>query len=1159
MKKNGNQCCLFKEWHKLLFVMRLSIVLMLIGIMHVTATVNSQTRVSVKASNQKVGEVLKQIESESGIRFFYKEEHVDANRAISISAKDETIEEVLSEIFEGTSVEYRFFGNELILLSTSEDSANSTVHYQAQQREVKGIVRDKNGEPLPGVNVYEKGNPTHGVITGIDGGYSINVGSSDVILIFSFIGYEDQELNTAGRQEINVTLIEEFTDLNEVVVIGYGTKAKATVTGAVSTVSSDVLKDQPQPSVVNSLQGIVPGLQITRGGGSIGDEGQGIQLRGVTSKSDPGVLVIIDGIPQSFTSALGLSNLNPADVESMTVLKDAQAAIYGARAAGGVILITTKKGKKGKPQFNYTNNFALRVPGKTPDKVNLNQMIEMSVDAWESDGQTTHAWSKLAENYPYDLSSGEVLIGQGPFPDTPDIIATDFDWWDYIFGNALTQKHDFSVSGAGDKSNYFLSVGYLKEESMLNYGENQHKKYFTRAKYDYQVTDWLNIGTNWSLEKKELIRPYELESTDWGRFYWTMENTYSSQVPFNPAGNTYGWGGGDFRTPRAWLEKNGDEKIENYRIRPTFEFTMTPLEGLQIKGQYSLFIDFYDVAWQKKHFKVYSWENNFLSQNIRPEDNAAGSKYHKHTQQVVNLYANYSKKINNHNFDLMVGGAHEETWRRGFEASIMNLITPTLPVMNIGDPDTRWIQEFANDWAIKSFFSRLSYNYAGRYFVEATMRRDGSSKFADGHRWGTYPGVSGGWILTEENFMGNVKKYVEYLKLRASYGELGNQANVGLYDHFATIGTGNVYPFGSYASPSRSPAAWVNGMTSLTRTWETIKTKNIGIDAYFLNNRLGVTADYFIKNTEGMLVGREYPKVLGAEPPKVNGGSLEVKGYELSVNWRDKINDFNYSIQFNLSDNKAKVTSLEDTQVPWHGRNDFVEGYAPGTYFLFQYGGKIQDEATLERYKQIEGVPGNLRVGDIMVNDLDGDGVLEKRLYDPGNPEESGDLIPVVNDNIRYQFSSVITCGYRNFDFSATLQGVGKWMVFDNALPLGGGWWKMPELRYYNKTWTPDNIDSKYPRLTADGGIGGWNYQQTDAGYKLYDNKYLRLKSITLGYTLPKNLVQKVGIGNCRVYFSGFDLFELQNIPKHSDPERPFVAMFTPFARTFSMGLDLTF
>lgn len=1143
-----------KLWKsKMLRTMRFTLFAILISISQVWAanSYSQTTRLSLNLKNTTIRYVLNEIEDNSEFYFIYDASIVDVEKEISVAFKNKKVDEILDGMFEGSNVIYKI-DNRQIVLSTLLSGKDSS-----QERKITGKVQDSSGEPLPGVTVLIKGT-SNGTITDINGNFSISDIDAKTILQVSFIGMKTQEVLVGEQFSVNVVLEKDAIGIEEVIAIGYGTKSKATLTGAVSSVSSEILKDKPQPSIVNSLQGAIPGLQITRSGGSIGDENQGIQLRGVTSKNDPGVLVIVDGIPQSFTSALGLSNLNPADVENVVVLKDAQAAIYGARAAGGVILITTKNGKKGKPKFHYTNNFALRVPAKTPEKVDLNQMIEMSVDGWTSDGHTNHKFSKLASEYPYNLD-GTVLRGYGPFPDTPDIVLAYTDWWDYIFGSALSQKHDFSVSGATERSNYFLSVGYLKEESMLNYGDNEHKKYFTRAKYKYDVADWLNISANFYLEKKDLVRPSELESSSWGRFYWTMENTWSSQVPFNPDGNTYGFGGGDFRTPRAWLEKNGNENIENYRIRPTFEFTLNPIKDLEIKGQYSLFIDFYDVAWQTKHFSVYSWDNVWLSQNRRPNKNAVGSKYHKHTQQVANLYANYKKKIKKHSFDVMLGASHEETWRRGFEASIEDLITTTLPVLNIGDPDTRYIKEFANDWAINSYFGRFSYNYSNKYFLEATMRYDGSSKFADGHRWGSFPGVSAGWIITEESFMNEVKEVVPYLKFRASYGEMGNQANVGLYDHFALINTGGVYPFGSFASPSRTPSAWVGGMTSETRSWETIKSKNLGIDAYLFDERLGITVDYFIKNTEGLLVGREYPAVLGATPPTVNGGSLEVKGYEVSLTWKDKIDDFRYSVQLNLSDNKAKVTSLEDSQIPGYGWKSFIEGYAPGTLFAYQYDGYIQSEEELEEYKKIEGVPGNLRVGDAKFIDADGDGILEPRIYDPNNPENSGDMRALANNTKRYQYSSVINLGYKNFDFSATLQGIGKWMVTDGEAPLGGGWWRMPEKRYYGKTWTEDNPNSTYPRLTANGGINGWNYRLSDAPYKLYNNRYLRLKSVTLGYTLPKNWVRKAKLDNCRVYFSGFDLFEFQRIPKYSDPERPFVAKFTPFPRSFSMGLDLTF
>jgi TonB-linked SusC/RagA family outer membrane protein len=870
-------------------------------------------------------------------------------------------------------------------------------------------------------------------------------------------------------------------------------------------------------------------------------------------------LIIIDGIPQSFTSSTGLSNLNPNDVESITVLKDAQAAIYGARAAGGVILVTTKKGKESKPVFNYRSTLSMNTPSKMPKKVDLNQMIEMSVDAFESDGRYNHDWVEIVKGYPYKLDGKSAI--KGPFGDTPDVALGYVDWWDYMYGTAYTQKHDLSVSGKTEKSNYYVSLGYLDEGSMLQYGENEHKKYFVRAKYDFNVDDWLNIGANISLEKKDLVKPYSYGSNGYASFNWVLQNTWTSQMPFNPAGNPHGFGAGEFLTPRGLAERNGFEESENYRIRPTFDIKITPLKDLVINAQYSLFLDFYDFKSQKKPFSSYTWDNKYLSSNTFRGGNyrlRVESQYHKHTQQVANLYANYTKSIDNHNFELMGGASHEETWRRGFSAHRLDMFTTSLPILNVGSADEQYNEEFGNDWAIDSYFGRFSYNYAGKYFVEATARMDGTSKFADGYKWGAFPGVSVGWVATEEDFMSKVKPFLNYLKIRASYGELGNQANVGLYDFVSRIGVGGIYPFGSYDAASKSQLAWVKGMTSEDRTWETIKTKNIGFDTYLLNNRLSVTLDLFNKTTEDMLVTKEFPTVLGATAPTVNGGTLEVYGIDLTIGWRDKIGEFGYNVQLNVSDNTAEVTHLEDAPTPWFGYNSFVEGYSPGTYFGFKYDGYIKDEADRAAYTALDGVPSNLRVGDSKYKDLDGDGKIEKKLYIEGDPN-SGDMVDLGNNNRRLQFSAVLGFDYKNFDFSMTLQGVGKWMVIEESAVFGGEWWQMPSEYFYGNTWTSENKNATYPRLTANSGIKSWDYELSDAPFKMWDNRYLRIKNITIGYTLPKNLLEKVGIDGCRVYLSGFDLFEFQNIPDHFDPETPFVSRFNPFARSLSAGLDITF
>lgn len=1021
------------------------------------------------------------------------------------------------------------------------------INYQVSKRNITGVVVDERGEAIIGANVVEKGT-TNGIITDVDGNFSLRV-DNNAFLQITYIGYLSQEIKITGNNHYHIELQEDLQNLDEVVVIGYGTKAKSTVTGAISTVGEELFKSKPQANVINTLQGMIPNLQITRSGGEIGYENQGMQLRGTTSRSDPGVLIIIDGIPQSNSSAEGLNNLNPNDIENISVLKDAQAAIYGARAAGGVMLITTKRGKSDKPKITYTANFALNTPGIMPRKVNLNQLIEMESYAWESDGIDNHQFSDLKSRYPFVLDGKGVE--KGPFGDTPDVWLGDRDWYDYMFGSAFMQKHDISISGNSKRSQYYLSVGYLNEGSMLKYGDSKNKRYFVRGKYDFDITDWLTVGTNITLESKKLTRPYDTNT-----IYYLLGESWNSFDVFTPKGNWYGFGGGGFINARAWAEAGGESEQISYRIRPTFNAILKPLKGLEIIGQFSSYVDIYDDAWIQKKYETYDWYDNPASRNVTR--NRAGSEYRKRVQQVANLYATYNFDIKNHKFTIMAGGSHEEMDQRDFSAHRYDLLTEDLKVMTTGDANEQYNSEWGNDWVIKSVFARFDYNFAGKYFVEATVRSDGSSKFADGYRWGTFPGVSAGWIISEEKFMEKVKPLFSYIKLRASYGELGNQSNVGLYDHYSRISITGAYPFGSYSSPSRDSYAKIAAMTSKDRTWETVRVNNFGLEFYTLNDRLSVNFDYFIKNTRDMLVTRELPAVLGATPPTVNGGSLRVNGYELSVSWRDQIQDFKYNVQLNFSDFTNKVTKLEDVQIPNFGLNNFVQGYPVGTYFGYDFDGFIQNESERDSYSKINGVPSNIRVGDARYKDLDGDGIMEKRLYVEGDPN-SGDMIAIADNNMRYQYSAVLGFEYKSFDFSAIFQGIGKWMVVETDMPLGGAWYRSPSAYFYGNTWTQEQTNSEYPRLTANGGIGDWNYNISNASYKLWNNRYLRLKNVTVGYSLPKSFLNKWSIDGIRVYFSGSDLWEIKNIPDNFDPEAPFRIAYAPFPRTYSLGLNVTF
>lgn len=1033
-----------------------------------------------------------------------------------------------------------------ILFTPLSNKLYANVDFTDQQKvQITGTVTDEAGESMPGVTVIVKGT-SQGTITDLRGNYEIAALPQNA-LIFSFVGMKSQEVTVGSKSVINVKLEVDAVGIEEVVAIGYGAKSKASLTGAVDVVKSEQFESKPQTNVVNSLQGAVSGLLVTRGSGQVGREDTRIQLRGVTSRSDPGVLIVIDGIPQRSASASALNNMNPADIESVTVLKDAQASIYGARAAGGVILITTKRGKSGKPTIKYSGNYSWNIPGNILEKTNVIQHVDMFSEAWENDGINNHFFSYLkpfVENA--DLS--KPTIADGPFGDTPNIWLGHNDWMKSMWETAFMQTHNLSISGQSDKSNYLTSFGVLDQGSMLKWGDNSNKRYFLRLKYEFDVLDNLKLSTNVSLERQKITEP-----SRYGTMLGAMGSAWTSMPELTDGGNFYNFGG--FTAPNGWAALGGEQEELQYRTHSQFKVVYTPVKNLTVNGQYSTNLDINDASSIDKVFYFHLLDDT--RGNKSGASNSAGSAYERFTHNVANFFVDYQLDVNEHKLSAMVGASHEELDARGFNAWRNKLITEELNVMTTGDADEQYNDEFRYDWALQSVFSRVTYSFKNKYLLEGIIRYDGSSKFADGKRWGAFPGVSGGWVMSNESFLSGINNVLDYLKMRGSWGQLGNQANVGLYDHYAQIGIGGQYPMGNPDSPSKTQSAWLRGMTSENRSWETVDVKNIGIDFSTLDSRLSGNFDYFVKNTHDLLVNQEFPTVLGVTPPTVNGGKLKTWGWELGLNWSDKIKDFKYFVKVNLSDDKNEVISLEDSKIPGYGFNSFVEGYSAGSYFTFEYDGFVQNEDQLAEYKTIEGVPGNLRVGDAMYRDLDGDGKIEYTLYKEGDPD-SGDMTYVGNNSIRWQYSTNLGFSWKGIDFSAFLQGVGKWQVLNGIQPMGSAWWVQPWKFQYQQTYSDVRTDALYPKLTVDGTISGWNYMNSDAPYKLYNNRYLRVKNIQLGYTLPSELTRRYSIDKMRIYFSGNDLFEFSNLPKGFDPERPFAVSYTPFTRFISFGVDLT-
>ncbi len=1137
---------------KTMLLMKLSFVILLATSLQVAAKTYSQERVSVEFKNTTVEKALKELKQKSNYRFVYSSLKLPADMLITYKAIDAPVKDILDVIFTNSGLSYQVLDNNLVVITSLEAPV--------PPRTVTGKITNEKGEPVAGATIQVKGGNALST-SASDGSFSLTVDDKVKTLVISFVGMETMEVNIQNKSNLSILMRSLETALDDVVVVGYGNKTKTTVTGAVSVVNASQLANRPAANVVNSLQGLVPGLVITRGNvGRVGREADnlGVEIRGIASRSNPGTLFVVDGIPQQSGGAFSLNNVNPEDIENITVLKDAQAAIYGSRAAGGVILITTKSGKSITPVIAINSNFSINTPGIVRKQANIIQAIDMWTESYENDGVANNYYSHLKPflTSPPDLNT--ITVAKGPFPDTKDITLSNNDWMKIMWGSALQQQHSVSVSGKTARSAYWFSLGVLDQQSMIQYGTNYNRKYNVRMKYDFDVTNYLKIKTNFSIQTQKLVEP-----TDYDNIENITAFSFAGKAKYTQSGKYYGFGG--YLSTIGWAEQGGNREAKNTQIRGQVEAILTPIKNLEITGQLAINRDQFDEFALRTGFLSYTYDDDviFNSNAYWGGRDQVTAGYSKNDQLVGNLYANYRYYWKDHHFNLLAGLSHEEVETRAFSAYRNGnpyLLNNNLSFLGNGALTEQFNSETRGQYALNSDFARLSYDFKQKYFFEGNFRYDASSKFAPGHQGTAFFGASAGWVLTGEKFMQPLHKVLDFAKIRVSYGELGNQSGIGLYDYIQEIAFGGQYPFGPQNSPLRSLSTVVPSLASPDRSWEKLAIQNIGLDMRFLSNRLSASIDVFSKTNKNLFYSKEFPAILGITPPQINGASLRTKGWELSLMWKDKVGkNFEYFTNLVVSDNTNKVLSLADSRIPGYGFNGFVEGYSYGTYFTYQYDGLIQTNAELAAYKSAvkSGIPTNIRTGDVKFKDLNGDGKLTPQLYNPADPSKGGDILPIGNSNIRYSYSVNLGANYKGFYFSAIFQGVGKWQVMDGNV-AAVEFFRNPLAYHYGNTWKTTNTGALYPKTSQDGGIYGYNYLPSDAPFKNRSAAYLRLKNVQVGYNLSASLLKKVHVKAAQIFLSGTDLAEWSAIPVGFDPEKPFSIVNTPYPRTFSFGLNVS-
>ena len=1099
---------------------------------------------TIQVSQVSIRTVFDQIEAESDYVFFY-EADLDLGQKVDINIKRGNIRQTLDMVLRDTDLTYVVSGKEIYVKKKKAASAPAASQQQTSFR-VQGVVTSPTGEPLIGVNVQVQGGKG-GTITDVNGTYVIQVPDREATLIFSYIGYAPQEKAVKGQNVINVMLTEDAALLDEVVVVGYGTQKKANLSGAVETVTAQELSSRATNNVGLALQGLVPNLNISMSSGGA-DYTPTFNIRGETSingSNEP--LILVDGVP---TSSADFSRMNAMDIDNISVLKDASsAAIYGARAAFGVILVTTKKGEKGSIKVNFNNSFNVHTPARLV-KVVANPYIQAYYKTimgapWYhlyTDDEIAYAQQRVE-----DPSLPETILSTTNMGKYTYLGFTDY--YNEIFDNkALAHQHSLSLSGGSEKVTYYLGMDYYGENGLLRYNKDKYKRYNVRSKIEFHPWEWLSIGNNTNWSYYTYNRPTNFTSN---LFKDAYERNWLYPI-YNPDGSFTGEGAKMI----GRLQYGGDhtDKYSNFSTQFTAQIDV-------IKNVWSLKGDF-TVNLLNKNTNEWNVDDGYTYEegpDLDPvhvgDQNYALSANDNQIYTVLNLYTDFQKRWGDHTLSAVAGFNQEYKSYKNISSKRNGLISESYPTIQLATGEMS-ITEDAYQWAIRSGFYRLNYIFKDRYIIETNGRYDGTSRFPKKDRFGFFPSVSGAWVLSEEPFFEPLRKVFNHVKLRASYGSLGNQ-NVDYYSYIATMSSAQSGVLLNGELPMTvSPA----GLVSNSLTWEKVYTINGGIDINMLNNRLVMSADVYRRNTKDMLIpGHTLPSVLGTSVPKANNGDMKTRGWELSVTWRDRFNlaskPFNYSATFILSDSRAWITRYDN---PTNLLSDYRVGQEIGEIWGLVTEGFFKDQADIDSHADqwdVTSYPGDrpIEPGDLKYKDLTGDGKINKGSNTADDP---GDYKIIGNDRSRFPFGLDLNADWNGFDLRIFVQGVAKKDWYPTGYKFFGifvaPWGNVLENNLDH--WTEDNPNGYFPRLKSYTATNGDMYiAQTRY---LQNAAYLRMKNITFGYTLPRQLVSKWGLSNVRFYFSGENLFEITKLCKNYDPEGLNDNMH-PFQRTFSIGLNI--
>ncbi len=1078
--------------------------------------VHAQTeKVTVHLDNVNLEKVFNAIEHQTSYRFLYNKNNVDATRQVSINSQDEALSSVLTKLFQGSGIAYKVVEKQIVLTAASESDQQ-----KGSTRKITGVVKDGTGEPIIGANIFIK-ETGKGTITNLDGAFELEVEGKSVLQISS-IGYVTTSVTVTNQSNLNIVLKDDFQTLDEVVVVGYGTQKRANLTGSVANVNNKLIESRPITSVSAALQGLLPGVTVTQRSGQPGSDNGTIRVRGTGTFNISDPMVIVDGMESS------MNDIDANDIESISVLKDAaSAAIYGSKAANGVILITTKRGKVGTSTVNYSGMFGWQSATELPEYATSAEYAMLTNRANLNTGGTVRYTDAEIEKF---------ANGSDPFN------YANTDWQDLFYTESGFQtQHNININGGSEAMRYMASVGYLGQEGIIRHaGKDQ---YNIRINLDGNPKKNLETSFSMAYSRIELTEPTNPYVGGVAQIFRQV-NMISPMVPYKKKDGSYGTIGDG--NPIAWLDNNST----NDRVRHSLDaiasmkYYILPVLSVKAMGTYKLYFE--DRHEMRKALKF----TDIWTQGGVDKMYDTGTTYNRVAGDVI---AEYKDSFGSHNLQAMAG-YHAELYRyKTTEAYREDFPSPILTDLNAGGTANLNASGYTRELAMLSYFGRINYDYAGKYLFEANVRYDGTSRFARGNRWGMFPSVSAGWRFSEENFFEPLKNVVSSAKLRASWGQLGNQdIGQGYYPTVSTMTLSNMgYPFGGVMRPGAATTNAANRMLQ----WESTTSWGIGLD-FTLWSKLNMTVEYYDKTTNDILMRVATPVTFALANFYDNVGEMNNRGFEISADYRERFGQVDVTIGGNIAFNTNEVRSMGKVREQITNSSDgysyiMREGEPINSFFGYASDGLFQSQAEIDNWATYD-FGYKPQAGDIKYKDVGPEGKPDGKIT-------TADRVVLGSWDPGVTFGFNLGANYKGWDIMAFFQGatdVYGYLGYEAVGSIGGDAAKPAKL--WLDSWTPENTGAKYPRVTTTSS--GTSMPLTCSDFWMQDATYVRLKNLQIGYTFPKAWLSKTGISNLRLYYSGQNILTFTGFLKGWDPEAPAGrGNYYPQTQVHSFGLNVTF